>query len=74
MTLFYVFFFRPHDTSSLLGPNILLSILSSNTLSLCYILSVRDQVSHPYRTTGSIIILCIFVFMLLDRRRENWRF
>jgi hypothetical protein len=34
-------------TSSLLGPNILLRTLFSNTLSLCSSLSVRDQVSHP---------------------------
>jgi hypothetical protein len=38
-------------TSSLLGPNILLSTLFSNTLSLCPSLNVRDQVSYPYRTT-----------------------
>jgi hypothetical protein len=25
-----------------------------NTLSLCSSLNVRDQVSHPYRTTGSV--------------------
>jgi hypothetical protein len=43
-------FLHPPDTSSLFGPNILLSILSPNTLSLCYILNVRDQVSPPYRT------------------------
>jgi hypothetical protein len=36
-------------TSSLLGPNILLRTLFSNTLSLCSSLSVRDQVSHPYK-------------------------
>jgi hypothetical protein len=36
-------------TSSLLGPNIPLSTLFSNTLSLCSSLSVRDQVSHPYK-------------------------
>jgi hypothetical protein len=34
---------------------ILLSTLFSKTLSLCYSLNVRDQVSHPYRTTGIII-------------------
>jgi hypothetical protein len=34
-------------TSSLLGPNILLSTLFSNTLSLCFACSVRDQLSHP---------------------------
>jgi hypothetical protein len=38
--------------SFLLGPNILLSTLFSNTLSLCSSLSVRDHVSHPYKTTG----------------------
>jgi hypothetical protein len=38
--------------SSLLGPKILLSTLFSNTLSLCSSLSVTDQVSHPYETTG----------------------
>ena len=40
-------------TSSLLGPNILLSTLFSNTLTLHSSLSVSDQVSHPYKTTGS---------------------
>jgi len=34
-------------TSSLLGPNILLSTLLSNTLSLCSSLNVQDQVSRP---------------------------
>jgi hypothetical protein len=34
-------------TSSLLGPNILLSTLFSNTLNLCSCLGVGDQVSHP---------------------------
>jgi hypothetical protein len=49
--------------SSLLGPNILLSTLFSNTFSLCSSLSVRDQVSHSYKTTGKIIVypnLCVF--------------
>jgi hypothetical protein len=46
-------------TSTLLGPNILLSTLFSNTLSLCSSLSVRDQVSHPYKTTGRIMVLYI---------------
>ena len=41
-------------TSSLLGPNILLSTLFSNTLSLRSSTSVSDQVSYPYKTTGKI--------------------
>ena len=46
-------------TSYLLGPNILLNNLFSNTLSLRSSLSVSDQVSHPCKTKGKIIILCI---------------
>ena len=46
-------------TSSLLGPNIPLSTLFSNTLSLRFSLNVSDQVSHPYKTTGKIIALCL---------------
>jgi hypothetical protein len=48
-------FLQPPVTSSLLGPNILLSTLFSNTLSLRFSFNIRDQVSHPYRTTGKII-------------------
>ena len=44
-------------TPSLLGPIILLSTLFSNTLSLCSSLNVSDQVSHPYKTAGKIIVL-----------------
>ena len=38
-------------TSSLLGPNILLNTIFSNTLSFLSSLSVSDQVSHPYKKT-----------------------
>jgi len=38
-------------TSSVLGPNIVLSTLFSNTLSLHSSLNVSDQVSHPYKKT-----------------------
>jgi hypothetical protein len=44
------------------------------TLSLCSSLNVRDQVSHPYRTTGKIIVLYILICMFFDSRRENERF
>jgi hypothetical protein len=49
-------FLQPPVTSSLFDPNILLNTLFSNTLSLCSSLNVRDQVSHPYRTTDKIIV------------------
>jgi len=44
-------------TSSLLGPHILLNTLFSNTLNLRSSLVVSDKVSHPYKTTGQIIVL-----------------
>ena len=46
-------------TSSLLDPNISLSTLFSNTLSLRSSLNASDQVSHPYKTTGRIIVLYV---------------
>ena len=54
-------FLHSLDTSSLLGPHILLSTLFSNDLSLSSSLSVSDQVSHPYKTTGKIILLYIYM-------------
>jgi hypothetical protein len=39
----------PHPSSVQISSS---APLFSNTLSLCSSLNVRDQVSHPYRTTG----------------------
>ncbi|PNF43690.1 hypothetical protein B7P43_G14620 [Cryptotermes secundus] len=66
-------FLPPPETSTLFGPNILLTTLFSNTLSLCSSLNVRDQVLHPYRTTGKIV-MCILIFMFLGCRQEDKRF
>jgi hypothetical protein len=57
MKLLIMQFLQPPVTSSLFGPNILLSALFSNTLSLCSSLNVRDQVSHPYRIKDEVIVL-----------------
>jgi len=46
-------FLQSPVTSSLLGPNILLNTLFSNTLSLRSSLNISDQVSHPYYGTAS---------------------
>jgi hypothetical protein len=51
-------------------PNILNTLLS-NTRSLCSSLNVSDQVSHPYRTAGRIVVLYILIFRFLDSRRED---
>ena len=58
-------------TSSLLGPNILLSTLFLNTFSLHSSLSVSDQVSHPYKTTGKIIFPYISIFIFLDSTLQD---
>ena len=48
-----------HITSSLLNPNILLNTMFSNTLSFLSSRNISDQVSHPYKTMGKIIVLHI---------------
>jgi hypothetical protein len=63
-----------HDPSSfLLGPNILLNTLFSNTLSLCSSLKVKDQFSHPYSTTGKITVLYILKlsFLIWDGKTKD---
>ena len=50
---------------SLLGPNSFLSTVFSNTFSLCSSLDVTDNVAHPYKTKGKMIVLCILIFMFL---------
>jgi hypothetical protein len=37
-------------------------------------LGVKDQVSHPYKATGRITVLCILIFIYLDRKMEDKRF
>jgi len=51
-------------TFTLLGPNTLLITLFSNILSLRSSLNVSDQVSHPYKTTGEIIVLYILISVI----------
>jgi hypothetical protein len=60
-----------------LDPNILFSILFSNTHSWCSFLNVRDQISHPYRNYKKKYNLVRFNFYVLDSRTRrqkvlNW--
>jgi hypothetical protein len=49
----------------------ILSALFTNIINLCSSLHVRDQVSHPFRTTGKIIILYILIFTSLTTDWES---
>ena len=57
-------------TSSLLCPNIQLSTLFANTLSLCSSLNVSKQVSNSYK----IIVLYILIFKFLFSELYEKRF
>jgi hypothetical protein len=57
-----------------LGPNIFLSVLFLKIVNHCSSLNVSDQVSHPYKTTGKITVLCIVIFTFVDSKLENKRF
>jgi hypothetical protein len=59
MKLLITQFSPTYIISSLFSPDVLLSILFLDAFSLCFPLNVRCQVSHPWKTTGRIII---FIF------------
>ena len=75
-TIKLLFMYFPPITRYLvfLRSNILLNILFSNNLSIHSSLNVSDQVSHPYKTTGKIMVLYISVFEFLDSKLDDKRF
>ena len=64
-------FLQSPVTSSLLGPNILLTTLFSNTLSLLFSLNVKNQVPHPYKTSGKVIIPYMLIYFISNLFLEN---
>jgi len=58
-------------TSSLLRPNVLLSTPFSDTLNLSFSLSVRDQVSHQYETTGKVVFLVMINAYKIQVRKPD---
>ena len=64
-------FLHSPAVSSLLAPNIFLSTLFQTPLSLRSSLNMSDQVSHPYKTVGKIIVLYILIFIFLDSKLED---
>ena len=38
---------------------------------LHYSFNIRDRASHPYNTTGNIIVLYILIFKFFERNREE---
>jgi len=67
----YAVFSKP-ATSFLLDPNIFLSTLDSNAISLCPSLNMTYQVAHPYKTTRKIMLL--YIFIVLYSKLEDPRF
>jgi len=65
--------FHSPVNSSLLGPNVVLSILSSNTRNLHSYFNVTDQDSHPYKTKGKMIVLYTLKFIYLESGRQKIR-
>jgi hypothetical protein len=58
---------------SLLGANVFLQTLFSNTLSLHSSLNDSDQDTHPYKQTDKIIVLYILIYKVLFSKLEDKR-
>jgi len=49
-----------------------LSTLFSDTVNLCSYLNVRDQLLHPYKTTGKTTVLCVYAQKFLYCIQMTW--
>jgi hypothetical protein len=69
MQLLVMQFSPPFRHFNPLRPNILPSILFSNTL--CSTFNVRDKVSQLYRTTSKILVTYILIFTFFGSRQQD---
>jgi hypothetical protein len=67
MKFLVMYFSLPPFATSPLRQNILRTTLTSNSLNLGSFHRVRGQVSHPHRTRGKTVILCILTITFLLR-------
>jgi hypothetical protein len=58
-----MYFSHSPVTLSLLGPNILLNTLFSNSLSLHSSLNVSNQVSHTFKTAAKTIEWFVYIWI-----------
>jgi hypothetical protein len=59
------------SSASIWGQNTPFGILFSNTLSLGSSLDVRDQIAHPYQTTGRIIVMYVNPYIVTQQRQDE---
>lgn len=64
-------FFSHFLTPSNLGQNTILDILFSNALSLRSPLKLRDQLAHPYKITGSVIVMYLNLYILTQQWQDE---
>jgi len=60
--------------SSLLGQNIILSTLFSNTHSLRFSLNLSDQVLHSYKTRKIMVLYSLISFIFVESKLEDKTF
>ena len=55
------------------GPSNFLSTLFSNTLRVGSCVYIRGQVSHPYKTTAKVVVLCSLMFLFVGSQLDEGR-
>jgi hypothetical protein len=64
-------FLQSPTISSLFGPGILFVTTFPDIFYSCSSIDVWENISHPYKTKGKIIVFHILIFKFSDSKREN---